>query len=156
MEIKRLRVYTDSTLKKTRRDGQTLIEVIVAGLLLGMMTIPIMAAALGGRQLTAKTSRRLQAAADLRHAAEALKAYVVADTTLVSGPGTGGGGWVLPGDTSGLKALAAGHHVLLPATWLPDLAVPPYNGTISYDVAVRSTPQGPQPDVVFNVQWADQ
>ena len=121
-----------------------------------MISIPIMAAALGGRRLTARTSRRLQAATDARHAAEALKAFVVADTTLVSGPGTGAGGWALPGDASGLNALAAGRHVLSPAAWLPDLAAPPYNGTISYDVTVRSTPQGPQPDVAFNVQWTEQ
>lgn len=143
-------------MKRTRRGGQTLIEVVIASLLLVMMTIPIMAAALSGRQMTARTTRRLQAAGHARHAAEALKAFVVADATLVSGPGAGSDGWVLSGDASGLNALAAGHHDLSPAEWLPDLAASPYNGTISYDVTVRLTPQGPQPDVVFNVQWADQ
>lgn len=143
-------------MKRKRQGGQTLIEVVIASLLLAMMTVPIMGAALSGRKLTARTSRRLQAAADARRAAEALKAYVVADPTLVSGPGVGLGGWVLPGDTSGLSALAAGHHDLDPATWLADLAAAPYNGTISYDVTVRSTPQGPQPDAAFNVKWTDQ
>jgi len=143
-------------MRRTRQGGQTLIEVVIASLLLAMMTIPIMSAAFGGRQLTAKTSRRLQAAADARHAAEALKAYVVADATLAAGPGVGIGGWVLPGDTSGLNALAAGHHVLSPSVWMPDLAPAPWNGNISYDVTIRSTPQGPQPDVAFNMQWTDQ
>ena len=76
--------------------------------------------------------------------------------TLISGPGIGPGGWALSGDASGLSALAAGRHDLSPAEWLPDLAAPPYNGTIFYDVSVRLTPQGPQPDVAFNVQWTDQ
>ena len=143
-------------MKKTRRGGQSLVEVIIATLLIAMMTIPIMTAAMGGHQLTGKTSRRLQAAADARQAAEALKAYVVADTTIVSGPGIGTGGWALPGDASGLNALAAGHHDLNPATWLAGLSAPPFNGTISYDVTVRSTPQGPQPDVTFNLQWTEQ
>jgi hypothetical protein len=143
-------------MKRTPQDGQSLIEVVIASLLLTIITVPIMAAAVSGRQMTARTSRRLQASADARYAAESLKAFVVADTTLVSGPGTGVGGWALPGDASGLNALAAGHHDLSPAAWLKDLGAPPYNGTISYDVTVRLTPQGPQPDVVFNVQWADQ
>ena len=149
-------------MKKRRRSGQSLIEVVIASLLVAMMTIPIMAAAFGGHQLTAKTSVRLQAAADARRVAEALKAYVVADATLYltdpryKGPGVGIGGWVLPGDASGLNALDAGHHLLDAATWLPGLDAPPYNGTISYDVTVRATPQGPQPDVVFNLGWSDQ
>ncbi len=143
-------------MKNSRQNGQTLLEVIIATLLLAMMVVPIMGAAMGGRQLAAKTSHRLQAAADARHIAEALKAYVVANTTLASGPGGGINGWLLPGDASGLNALAAGHHELTAAAWLPELAAAPYNGRISYDVTVRATPQGPQPDVVFNVLWADQ
>lgn len=143
-------------MSRTRRGGQTLIEVVIASLLLAMMTVPIMAAAFGGRKLTARTTRRLQAAAYARQAAEALKAFVVADQTIVSGPGTGSNGWSLSGDASGSYALAAGHHELSPAAWLVELAASPYNGTISYDVTVRQTPQGPQPDVVFNVQWTDQ
>jgi hypothetical protein len=124
-------------------------------MLMAIMTVPIMAAAFSGHNLTAKTTRRLQAAAGVRQASEALKAYVVADTTLATGPGTGASGWSLPGDTSGLSALAAGTHVLSPAVWLPELAAAPYTGTISYRVNVRATPQGPQPDVSFNVQWSE-
>lgn len=143
-------------MKRTHRGGQTLIEVVIASLLLAMMTVPIMTAAYGGRQMAARTTHRLQAAGHARHAAEALKAFVVADATLVSGPGSGSDGWALPGDTSGSSALAAGRHVLSPAEWLPNLAAPPCNGEISYDVTVRLTPQGPQSDVVFNVQWTEQ
>lgn len=138
------------------RGGQTLIEVVIATLLLAMMTVPIMAAAFGGRRMSARTTRRMQASSRARHVSEALKAFVVADRTLAAGPGTGSDGWTLSGDASGLPALAAGHHELAPAEWLPDLAAPPVSGTISYDVTVRLTPQGPQPDVVFNVRWADQ
>jgi len=141
-------------MNRTRR-GQTLIEVVIAILLLAMMTVPIMAAALSGRRLTERTTRRLQAAGHARRVAESLKAFVVADQALVSGPGDGPGGWSLPGDASGLSALAAGHHTLSPAMWLADLAAAPLNGTISYDVTVRMTPQGPQPDVAFDVRWTE-
>lgn len=141
-------------MRRKRCGGQSLIEVIISCGLVMIITIPIMAAALGGHQLTGNTSNRLQAAADARHLSEALKAYVVADTSIVVGPSGAAGavnGWVLPGDSSGLYALAVGTHTLDPATWLPGL-----NGTISYTVATRQTPQGPQADVSFNVQWVDQ
>ncbi|MFI5350615.1 MAG: type II secretion system protein [Elusimicrobiota bacterium] len=151
-------------MESRRRSGQSLIEVIVACLLVALITIPIVAAALSGHQLTAKASARLQAAADVRRVSEALKAYVVADKTLYlidpryKGPGSGISGWALPGDNNsiGLNALDQGHHPLDASTWLPGLDGPPHNGTISYDVTVRSTPQGDQPDVVFNIAWTDQ
>lgn len=137
------------------RAGYTLIEVVIASLLLMMMTIPIMTAAFSGRQLTAKTTHRQVVAAAVQQAAEELKAYVVADQTLAKGPGDGPTGWLLPGDQSGLTALAAGHHELSPSVYLPSLAAAPYDGTLSYDVTVRATPQGPQPDVTFNAKWSE-
>ena len=133
--------------------GSTLIEVIIASMLLMMMTVPIMSAALGGRSMTVKTNHRLQAAAGARQVAEALKSYVVADVTLANGPGVGTGGWQLPGDSTGLNALAQGHHVLSASQYLPNLAAAPNNGAISYDVTIRLTPQGPQPDVSVSVTW---
>lgn len=142
--------------------GQTLIEVMIASLLLAIITVPIMTAALGGRKLVVKSSQRLEAAAGARRAAEALKAFVVSesvvdDPSLVpgGGPGVGSDGWALSGDLSGLNALDEGTHTLSPSEWLPSLAASPYNGTISYTVTRRSTPQGPQPDVAFTVTWVE-
>lgn len=138
-----------------RAAGFTLVEVVVASLLLLVITVPIMSAALGGRSLTARTNRRLAAAGAMRRVSEELKAYVVADASLAQGPGSGGDGWALPGDQSGLRALAAGHHELTPSVFLPSLAGAPYNAVLAYDVAVRQTPQGPQPDVVFDASWSE-
>ncbi len=138
------------------RSGHTLVEVVIASLLIGMMTVPIMATVYNGRRLTERTTRRVQAAAHVRRLTEALKPYVVADKSLAQGPGTGALGWNLPGDTSPLTALAAGRHDLDPEVWLPDMHAAPLNGRISYDVAVRLTPQGPQPDVTVQVAWDEQ
>lgn len=137
------------------RRGHALIEVIIASLLLALMTVPVMTAAFSGRQLGAKTQRRLQAAWGARRVAESLKGYVVADRTLASGPGTGDGGWYLPGDASGLSALEPGRHELLADQWLPELAPAPYNGRIAYVVTQRATPQGPQANVSFDIQWTE-
>ena len=154
-------------MKNRRRSGQSLIEVIIATLLVAMITIPIMAAAFSGHQLTAKASNKLQAAADVRRLSEALKAYVVAcpykalpsactpDATY-PGPAGGINSWAVPGDTSGKNAFDEGPHSLDKATWLPGLDAPQYNGAISYNVTIRQTPQGREPTVTFNVSWTDQ
>lgn len=134
------------------RRGSSLIEVIIATLLLAMMTVPIMAVTLTGGALTGKTERRLYASTAAARLAETLKAYVVADTTLIAGPN---GDWALPGDSSGLNALEAGHHDLSPEIWVPELAGAPYFATVAYDVSVRQTPQGPLPDVSFDIRWND-
>lgn len=120
-------------------------------LLLAMMTIPIMSVALTGRASVGRAQRRMSGAYEVRRLAETLKAYVTADRTLVHGPGAGVDGWNLPGDSSGLSALQAGHHRLDPTLWTPSLA--PYGGTISYDVAVRASEAGPIPDLTFNLDW---
>lgn len=131
--------------------GYTLIEVIIAILLVAMMTPPIMSVALTSRMSTGRSDRRMAAAGAVRALSEQLKAYVTADMTLAAGPGSGVNGWILPGDQSGLTALQAGHHDLSAAQWLPALAS--FGGTISYDVTTRSTPSGPAADLTFNVAW---
>lgn len=139
--------------KRANQDGNTLVEVVIAVLLIAVMTGPMLSVALSGRMNMGRSDRRLAAAAAVRGLAEALKAYVVADPTLAAGPGVGVNGWGLPGDNMNgtLAALDAGHHALSPAQWLASLQA--FNGRISYDVAIRSTPSGPQPDVAFSVAW---
>ena len=111
----------------------------------------MMSVALSSSMNTGHTDRRLAAAAAVRKISESLKAYVTADPTLARGPGVGSDNWSLPGDSSGLTALEAGHHQLASAQWLSALQT--FNGRISYDVVVRATPSGPQPDVTFSIAW---
>lgn len=131
--------------------GSSLMEVIVAILLLAMMATPIMSVALSGRMASGRADRRIAAAAAIRRVSEHLKAYVTADRALARGPGDGDDGWALPGDASKASALDPGHHELEPAVWVPALA--PFSGKISYDVSVRRTPSGAEPSVGFRVSW---
>jgi hypothetical protein len=133
--------------------GSSLIEVVVSLLLLAMMTAPIMSAALGAQVFSGRSDRRLAAAAAVHRLSEHLKPYVTADRTAARGPGQGPDGWTLPGDESRLAALESGHHDLQAAQWASALA--PYSGNISYDVVVRDTPSGPEPDVRFTVTWVE-
>ena len=133
--------------------GYTLVEVVIATLIIAMMAGPMMSVALTGRMSVGRTDRRVAAAASVRRLSETLKAFVTADRTLALGPGSGADGWTLPGDDSGAYALAAGHHALQVSQWAPALAA--YQGAIAYDVAVRSTPSGPQPDVTFSIAWSE-
>lgn len=133
--------------------GSSLVEVIVAILLIALMTAPLMSTALTGRMSMGRADRQIAAAAAVRALSEQLKAYVAADLSLATGPGTGASGWLLPGDQSGMTALQAGHHDLAASRWLSALA--PYGGTISYDVTSVPTPSGPRADVTFNVAWKE-
>jgi prepilin-type N-terminal cleavage/methylation domain-containing protein len=139
---------------KTRRPrGHTLVEVVIAMLLIAIMTTLVLPTFLTGR-ISAGRSERRDAAADAVHRlSEELKNYVTADRSLVNGSGTGPDGWSLPGDRSGNWALAPGLHDLDPAVWAAPLA--PYQGALSYTVAVRATPSGPEPRVNFRVNWQE-
>ena len=136
-----------------KRNGFTLIELIVATLMIGVIAGAMMSLTLTGRMSVGRVDRRVSAAAAVRGVSEALKAYVTADRALAQGPGAGPDGWTLPGDLSVLPAFGAGHHELSTAQWAPALAA--QGGRISYDVAVRQTPSGPEPDVSFSVSWND-
>lgn len=134
-------------------EGYTLVEVIIATMLVAMMTVPIMSLALTSRMSSGRLERRLAAANAIREISEKLKLYVTADRALAAGPGEGLNGWSLPGDRSGLPALAAGRHQLSTEIWAP--ALQPYKGEISYEVKPLATPAGPMPDVTFLVEWVE-
>lgn len=140
-------------MRPSAEHGFTLIEVVVSMLILGLMSVMVMPVFLTGRMSVGRSGRRATAADAVHRVAEELKGYVTAETSLVNGPGTGIDGWFLPGDRSGRRALERGAHDLDPAMWAGPLV--PYQGAISYEVTVRDTPSGPQPDVSFRVSWAE-
>jgi hypothetical protein len=131
--------------------GYTLVEVVVATLVVAATASLIMSVALTERLSSTRASGRLAAAFAVRRVSENLRVFVTADPSLARGPGDGPDGWRLPGDRSGLDALDAGHHDLDPAVWAPALTRD--GGSISYDVTVARTPSGPQPDVTFRASW---
>lgn len=138
---------------KLGRRGTSLVEVVVAMLIVGLLSALCMPIFLTGRLSEGRAERRA-AAADVAHRlSEELKAYVTADPSLAPGPGGGVDGWSLPGDTSGRRALAAGPHPLNSALWAGRLAE--FRPNISYTVEVRRSPSGPQPDVVIQVEWQE-
>lgn len=122
-------------------------------LLIGIVSALSLPSFLSGSMSVGRFERRTAAVDAARRVAEELKQYVTADRSLVNGPGAGLDGWSLPGDLSGSWALAEGSHPLDSAVWAAPLAA--YGGTLSYTVAVRNTPSGPQPDVTFRVDWAE-
>ncbi len=131
-----------------------MVEICVSVLLVAMMAAPIMSTVLTSSMSSLKSDRRMSASAAVRGVSEHLKAFVTADPSLARGSGGGVDGWSLPGDTSELSALEAGHHELDPARWAPGLVG--CGGRISYDVTVRATPSGPEPTVTFTVSWNEQ
>lgn len=135
------------------RRGATLVEVVISILLVAMMTGPIMSTVLSASMAQKRSEHRVAAAAAARGLSERLKAFVTADRSLANGPGVGRDGWSLPGDGTEAYALAPGTHRLDAGVWAPGLK--DCGGSISYSVAVRDTPSGPEPDVRMNVSWED-
>jgi len=135
------------------RRGFTLIEVLIATFLVAIIAGTVMSTALTSRMSVGRVDREVAAAAAVRQVSEALKGYITADRGLVRGPGVGADGWTLPGDRSMMSAFTDGHHELDAARWAPSLAAD--GGQLSYDVATRMTPSGPEPDVTFSVSWND-
>lgn len=128
-----------------------MIEVLISIMLVAIICSSFLSVALTGRMSAERVKRRAAALFAVRRVSEALKAYVTADPALAAGPGGGFDGWRLPGDQSGLSALAAGRHPLDPVIWAAELA--PVSGRVEYDVAVRMTPSGPEPTVTFKIGW---
>lgn len=133
--------------------GNTLVEVVIAMLLILIASSAITGTVLTGRQSAGRTVRRAQAAQAVRRVAEALKVYQTADTAVATGPGGAPNGWGLPGDACGCAAFQSGLHSLDSAVWAPDLAA--QGGGISYTVTTEDTALGPQPTVVFDVTWTE-
>ncbi|MBI4061969.1 MAG: type II secretion system protein [Elusimicrobia bacterium] len=148
--------------QESAQKGYTLIEVVVAMLLIGLMSALCMPAFLTGRMADGRAARRAAAADAVHRAAEELKAYVTADIGAgTRGPGTNcsgnANGWCLPGDASGSWALDHNvAHNLTGAPWAALLAT--WGGTLSYSVAVPDATKSSlvqQPTVTFNVAWSE-
>ncbi|MFI5346550.1 MAG: prepilin-type N-terminal cleavage/methylation domain-containing protein [Elusimicrobiota bacterium] len=133
--------------------GYTLVEVVIAMLLVLIAVSAIMGTVITGRQSAGRTVRRAQAAQAVRRVAEALKVYRTADTSAVPGPGVGANGWGMPGDACACGAFQTGSHDLSPAIWAPELAA--QGGRVSYTVTAQDTALGPQPSVDFHVTWTE-
>jgi len=136
---------------KKKRGGTTLMEIVIAVLVLGMTAAAVMPVFLTSAMSTKRVDRRQAAVDCIRRLTEELKGYVAADHINVTGPGGGTNGWYLPGDTSGKWALQEGAHSLDPRVWCPSLA--DCAVAVSYTVTVRYTMSGPQPDVSVTVDW---
>ena len=159
--------------------GFTLVEVIVAVLLTGVIVSSVYSVALSSRRGGGKADRRLLGAQASKAVAATLRNYVTADSNLVPGGAltihgpnvlnpTGVTQWSLhtPGppaiqtDSLGsVWALATGtHRIECPAAvgsdgpcFLPRiLRTAPFNGYIEYTVAAGSPPQ-----VTINVVWTE-
>lgn len=143
----------DARLRAGSVDGFTLVEVVVAMLLILIAFSMITGTVLTGRQSEGRTVRRAQAAQAVRRVAEALKVYRTADSAVATGPGGTPNGWGLPGDACTCAAFQDGLHSLDSSVWAPDLAA--QGGSISYTVTTAATALGPQPTVVFGVTWTE-
>jgi type II secretory pathway pseudopilin PulG len=159
-----------------RRDGYTIIEVIVSIMLTAVMVSAVFSVALTTKTGGGKADRKLLAGQAERSLTAALRSYVTADTanTAIPGPNaaantggaTGAAGWsihtaAVQTDSMGVGtyALAVGTHILAcPAAAGADAACflakalrnPPFNGTIQYVVAAGSPPQ-----VTVTVNWTE-
>jgi prepilin-type N-terminal cleavage/methylation domain-containing protein len=142
-------------IRTRRQEGFTLVEIMIATLLIAIMTTGLCSVALNSRKGVGPAKRKIAAAEAGRRLLEQLKGYVTADKDSgdLPGPGAGSKGWTLPGESCGdCFALSAGTHELDPGIWLPsDLAS--YNGKISYAVTSLSTPNGNQPTVKLTITW---
>jgi prepilin-type N-terminal cleavage/methylation domain-containing protein len=140
------------------RKGFTIVEVVIAILLVGVMAMAF------GLAMTAKTAGvqvdcRTQASAAIRNVSDALKSYVTADATLTSpvGPGNNAAScsnkWHLPGDTNVNCALTnSGTHVP-PTSLLGVFATAPCNGTLTYTMTTLTPTGGDQQKVTFVASW---
>ncbi len=81
------------------RSGNTLAEVVVGVLLVGIVAASVMSVAVTSRSGGARVGRRTAAGLSGQRLLDALKTYVTADQTVMNGPGNGVDGWRLPGDS---------------------------------------------------------
>lgn len=96
-------------------DGYTLVETMIAMLLVAMIVTSVFSMVLTAKVGATKTGTQAKAHFYARQQMEKLKAYVSADLS-AAGPTAS---WRFPGDSSGTYALQAGNHVVtsnLPST----------------------------------------
>ncbi len=141
-----------------RRNGYTLVEVLISMMLTAVMVGAVFSVAITGQQSGNKVDRHVIANQYSRHLSEALAAYVVdansyttANNALIAGPASttpGTASWAINGtlgedgrsvvDSMGaVWALTPGNHILtgyLPL-WFEGA---PYNATISYLVTAKA------------------
>lgn len=99
------------------RRGYTLVETLIAVLLISIVVTSVFSLVLTARVASKKTERRGQAVYYERRVMEALKGFVTADTTGPPGPGNAPNGWGLPGALPvGVYALSVGVHDV--SSWL--------------------------------------
>ena len=151
------------TVKK--KNGYTLVEVVVAMLLTSIMVTSVFSVALTTKTVTKKGSRKLIAVQTARQLTGMLKNYVTGDFTTAGldgpGPGTGPNSWSLDSlvgvnDTSCVNcyALTTGLHTvtgILPK-WFED---PPTNAVLTYLVGTETVNGSPAPSVTVKVDWTD-
>lgn len=133
---------------RSARRGYTLVETLVAVMLISVVVTSVFSLVLTAKLGTKKTGRRAEAMLLARAYMETLKSFVTADTTQ-PGPFPG---WVLPGDPCGCYALQNGVHNL--TTALPvEFRNAPINGQLTYTVSDVACGALTCKSVVFNVSW---
>ena len=144
---------TQKNRKKWGNRGNTLVEVVLAMLLIGIMCALVMPVFLSGSMAAGRSERREAAADAVRQLSEELKSYVTANPALATGPGdkNKSNGWSLRGDSKVQEALAPGKHELDVTQWAKPLVA--YKGKLSYTVIPNQTLSGNQPKVQFDVTW---
>lgn len=151
--------------------GYTLVEVVVAMLLMAIMVSSVFSLALSSRQAGGKSERRMEAARITKEVTGLLKNYVTGDptTTLIAGPNANNPAntWSLDDPTRvppvtdtctcggpNPYALAPGTHTiagLLPL-WFSG---PPYNATLKYYVGSETIDGSPAPQINVTVDWTE-
>ena len=135
---------------RSARGGYTLVEVLVAVMLIATVVTSVFSLVLTAKMGVKKTGRRAEAMFLSRQYMETLKSFVTADVTQ-PGPFPG---WVLPGDPCGCYALQNGIHVMtaaLPTTFRSA----PVNGQLTYNVTDVPCGASTCKSVTFNVSWQD-
>lgn len=151
--------------------GYTLVEVVVAMLLMAIMVSSVLSLALSSRQAGGKSDRRMEAARVSRELTGLLKNYVTGDptTNLIAGPNANNpvNSWSLDDNTRvppisdsctcggpNVYALAPGTHTI--TGFLPGwFAATPYNATLKYYVGSETIDGSPAPQINVTVDWVE-
>ncbi|MBI3300345.1 MAG: prepilin-type N-terminal cleavage/methylation domain-containing protein [Elusimicrobia bacterium] len=132
---------------RVARRGYTLVETMIAVLLVSVVVTSVFSMVLTARTGVNKSGKKGQAVFYLREVVEALKTYVTADLT-APGPNS----WQLPGDTCGCWALQAGAHNA--TGYLPtSFTGAPTSGQLTYDVIDMACGAATCKQVTFNLTW---